>query len=408
MKYTLSRKAHASLIELLLPSTPSYTTLWRRSPSVSIDAFGRPVQDNPLLQEQREGLGWALTLLSRNYDLSAWTARPLSFGGATAGFYDPLDQSYIDQFQQDAADPNLDITPAELRDYQAEQLKQRHQYAISLDPQTRAYYSNLLVYLNIQLPTRPSRDNPIIAKQRDNLTTRVGFCLEAIGSKTILLPAGYTVVLKEPNHRKDHSATQKFRQLKRALLPDGTIDPTSPALSSTGRLYGNHDHLPYEPKVWRALPSKVALFTQEDVDYCCLPHVRLEDLAYEACQLNPTLSYSPVRDLPPPSGVDEPCSSTYAEQALARDRQHRTLLTAANQAAPHTYQGRDVTEAVLEAHDLYYERGVAFKNMTHLLTAYHITYNALRLLVHREHINRVLRAQAQAQTQEVSTNASSV
>lgn len=365
MKYTLSDLAYTTLLSLLT-KPPSRTTLWRRNPTTSIDAFGKPVRDAPLVTTT-QGLSNTLRLLPRYYDLDDWTAKP---DKQTGLYYIPADQDFLSQ-------PIDDLSNNELLDYQRERSLLRHQHNLALDAQTRAYYSNLLLHLHISLPTRPSIRDTWIARQRDNLTTRVSFCLEAIGTKHILLPAGYTEVVQLPNRRLDH-ASRRAKQPNEAWGLATTDEPK----------YGNHNHTVAPLNRWIALPSKPARYTQEHVDFCCRPYVRLEDLAQEACRLNPSLIYRPVRDVPNLKPALGPSTEP-------RAKPKRQLTFQEPEPPLYLYNGRDVTEAVLQAHELHYVNGIKFSDMLAILNGYGLKYNTLRLLVHREQLRQRAAQQAQ-------------
>lgn len=375
-KYTLSERAHKHLITLLA-RRPSNKTIWRRGAVIEFDGYGSTTNVNPV-KPQYEGVGWALTLLARTYDFQEWTPKP---SPSTHLYYDPVDTIYLNDLTQDLEDDPSSVTLNNQLVYEKELTLQRHQYSLSLDHQARIYYSNLLVYLGIELPTRPSIANPVIMAHiyRDNLTTRVGFCIEAIGTSHILLPAGYQTTIQKPNYRKNTSRQESDRvaQLVRELAPDS--EAKKEALRKA-KLYGNHAHTSYEPKEWRKLPSRPAKFTQADVDYCCLPHVRLEDLAQEAVSLNPSLTFKATRAIP------TPVVSNSNDRSLPK----RELITTPPTERPiHTCKGRDVTPAVLEAYHLHYELGKNFSYTKSIQTDYGIPYNTLRILVHREHIWRL-------------------
>lgn len=374
--YTLSQRAHNHLIELFARK-PSKPTVWRRGPIFEYDGFGSTTNVNPV-RPKYEGVGWALTCIARSFSYQDWTAKP---DKQTHLYYNPVDQAYLDQIQQDLKDDPDCLSNNERLDYENELLNLRYQYGLSLDQPTRAYYSNLLTYLHIELPTRPSLASPRIAILRDSLTTRVSFCLEAIGTGHILPPPGYQLAIQEPNHRKDPTKSTKLASLIQAV---GTDEQKA---KYGKRLYGNLSHEFYEQKEWRRLPSKVSQFTQADVDYCCLSHVRLEDLAQEACALNPSLTYNPVRDVPSQlpavlSNIDD------------RDLYHRQTVQS---TTPHTYRGIDITEAVLKVYDLHYNQGKSFTLAHQIVQAEYptIPYNQLRQLAAREHAARLMQQQPQ-------------
>lgn len=354
-KYTLSDRAYNSLVEKLT-RPQSRMSQWRHANEMEIDAFGRPTVVNATQQTNtyRQGLSWALTCLVRSFDLDEWTAKPDKHTGL---FYDPVDMSYLASIADDP-DPTP-LTPRQLDDLNAEKSLLRHSHTLALDKSARAYYSNLLVKLHISLPTKPTAYNPVIAKQRDNLTTRVSFCLEAIGTGHIGLPVTYRLAVDQPNLRKARTAKQ----------------------GKGRRLYGNKTGEAYMPKEWRRLPADLSNWTQQDVDYALLPHVKLLDLACEACQLNPSLSLPSNLE-----GLTSIQQKAVADTRKAQAKPERWTLPYVQ--APHTYKGRDVTEAVLQAYTLYYEKGIPFTAMTHLCEDYKIPYNNLRILTHREAIQR--------------------
>lgn len=376
--YTLSQRAHNHLIELFARK-PSKPTVWRRGPVFEYDGFGSTTNVNPV-RPKYEGVGWALTCIARSFGYQDWAPKP---DKQTHLYYNPLDQTYLDQVQQDLKNDPDSLSNNEQLDYEAELLNTRHQYGLSLDQSTRFYYSNLLTYLHIELPTRPSLASPRIAPVRNSLTTRVSFCLEAIGTGHILPPPGYQLAIQEPNHRKDPTKATRLASLIQSV---GTDEQKA---KYAKRIYGNLSHTSYEQKEWRRLPSKVSNFTQADVDYCCQPHVRLEDLAQEACTLNPSLTYQPKRDVPSIPITNKDDRELY-------HRQSATQPTATQSTSLHTYRGIDITEAVLKVYDLHYNQGKPFTVAHQIVQVEYptIPYNQLRQLAAREHATRLMQASA--------------
>lgn len=385
--YTVSSYAKQGLISIFHPTKPLHH--YHRRPLIEYNPFSAAsLSVHAPLSSYHEGLSHAITTLCRNYDFTDWTPRPAKPDPwGTPLYYNPSDRRYIlDTLQDYWADPQS-YTPRQLDELQAE-LSLDIKYApavqhdssyrgyghlsLSLTDDTRRYLVNLLAFHKIP---------PCLTRRHTtNLTAQVGWCLEVIGTRHLVpnaVPARSVTTLQqlinEPNPRKARAAKARH--------------------ATRNKLYGNHQHTSYVQKVWHRLPSSISRFTQADVDYCCLPHVHLEDLAQEAAALNPALSFNPTRPIPTPQPAEpQPTAATIRSIAP------RTLVSvpASEHSIYYKYKGRNITEPVLIAYQQhYYEPYRSFPEIHTDLAEWQLPLYVLRNNAIKEHVRRTTQSQRQ-------------
>lgn len=369
--YRLSTLAYQGLADKLLANKPqSRATLHRRRPQVIYNGSTIDHYDAP--DGHIQGVGWALTLLARSHDLYEWTPAPQYHPEkpGTLLYYTPYDTDFMAEYDALSLDDlraALDTMPDwQIEEYKLQCSLRRKQRRLSLDKSTRSYYAALLQFY--QIPLWPNATHP------DSLTTRVSVVLEAIGTDHLLLPEDYLSSLDQPNKRLAHYTTH----------------------SGSTKKYGNHAHTPWLPREWRKLPSLNEPWTQADVDYA-VSH-NLADLAREAVQLNPNLTL-PANT---PVAANQPTSQPTSAQASQPKREYHQQLASEPLPKPYLYKGRDVTEAVLEAYELHYERGIPLKRAP-TLSEYNIPYLPLYNMIRREYVKRQI---AKEDTNAASTSPS--
>lgn len=382
LHYAMSTYAYTNLTtdSKLFYREPAKYTQYLHTPQPMYNQFGGGIEyTTDADSTHTQGLSWSLTILARSADYYDWFLNPAKPITQLEPGYIPQDLRYIKDMREDNG-PYDTWSSFDKTEYAHQQSLAHRARSLTLDDYTRSYYSNLLVYLHLQLPTgRPCIDNPLMYTHADNLTTRVSFCLEAIGCGFILPPMDAPSIIATPNPaRQKHHRASKLRK------------------QAGDRMYGNHSHEPYEPKVWRTLPSSLSTWTQQDVDYACMSHVRLADIAQEVVALNPNLTM-PIPVEGSPTYSTTPTSPTTPQTTLhakARQTIERVLVpTTFNNADPHElqsqpvyrYKGRNVTKAILETYPLYL-KGMPFTTIVNLPAANNIPYQMLRNLILRHHI----------------------
>lgn len=382
----LSQLAYDTLYQQLVADVkqPTRATVYRRREasrgSVTYNGSVMDYRDTSSTTQPKEGLSWALTQLARVYDLDAWCPTPKQYNYHSQPllplFYTPQDHTYL---QAIANDPNP--TPDdELPDWEVQERLYQLQLqpaprSLCLDTYVRQYYADLAAYNNI--PPRPRATHP------NSLTSRVSLALEAIGTGHLELPVNkdkmvYQAVVNATNMKKSHTVM---------------------GASHKAKLYGNFEGTPYmraKDDQWRPIPSLVGpdahlKYTQQDIDACYKQG--LEDLALLVLAQRPDL-HVPATARPKKAQLSTPTVRGDNLSLATRARKYR--LTHTVPAEPvYLYKGRDVSEAVQEAYDERYTKGIPLARMVTIMKDYGIPYLALYNLVQRKHAQQVMNQHAQ-------------